>query len=402
MGVSPKFLNGEELLPMKQNKEKISPWKTRFGLLLVLFLMVIHYTFKWFGKLQGAEFYAILMLLLLGVFVLLFVNIKAVGDSIGSLIGRIKKIESSGQSIHLDTKIEGTSSEASKSQNIIKNDALRSKDSSGENYATKDLASLQALAKNNDPKAQFYLGIRYSFGQGVEQDYQEAVNWYRKSAEQGDARAQYNLGICYSQGEGVEQDSQKAVVWYKKSAEQGIAEAQYNLGICYKKGEGVEQDYKEAVNWYRKSAEQGDASAQYNLGFCYDKGEGVKQDDQEAVKWYRKSAEQGNAYAQNNLGFCYDKGEGVKQDDQEAVKWYRKSAEQGNANAQYNLGVCYYKGQGVLKSWVLAHMWHNLSGINRKLLKDLEKKMTKEQVIDALDRALKWKDKKENEGAAKS
>ena len=279
---------------MKQNKEKISPWKTRFGLLLVLVLIFIHYTFKWFGKLQGAEFYAILMLLLLGVFVLLFVNIKAVGDIIGSLIGRIKKIESSGQSIHLDTQREGTSSEASKSQNIIKKDALGSKDSSGENYATKDLASLEALAKNNDPKAQLYLGNRYCFG------------------------------------EGVEQDSQKAVGWYKKSAEKEDAVAQYNLGVCYDKGEGVEQDYKEAVNWYRKSADQ------------------------------------------------------------------------GNANAQYNLGVCYYNGQGVLKSWVLAHMWLNLSGDGGKLLEDLEKKMTKEQVTDALDRALRWKDKKENEDADKS
>ena len=315
---------------MKQNKEKISPWKTRFGLLLVLVLMVIHYTFKWFGKLQGAEFYAILMLLLLGVFVLLFVNIKAVGDSIGSLIGRIKKIESSGQSIHLDTKIEGTPSEASNPQKIIKKDALGSKDSSGENYATKDLASLEALAKNNDPKAQLYLGNRYCFGEGVEQDYQKGVGWYKKSAEKEDAVAQNNLGVCYN------------------------------------KGYGVKQNYQEAVKWYRKSAEQGNASAQY----C--------------------------------LGVCYDKGEGVKQDDQEAVGWYKKSAKEGIADAQYNLGVCYYNGQGVLKSWVLAHMWLNLSGDGGKFLKDLEKKMTKEQVTDAHDRALRWTDKKEKEGAEKS
>jgi TPR repeat protein len=43
----------------------------------------------------------------------------------------------------------------------------------------------------------------YANGQGVAQDYKEAVNWYRKAAEQGDERAQYNLGVMYAIGQGV-------------------------------------------------------------------------------------------------------------------------------------------------------------------------------------------------------
>ena len=43
-------------------------------------------------------------------------------------------------------------------------------------------------------------------GQGVPQDYAEAVTWYRKAAEQGDADAQYNLGVMYAKGQGVPQD----------------------------------------------------------------------------------------------------------------------------------------------------------------------------------------------------
>jgi uncharacterized protein len=34
----------------------------------------------------------------------------------------------------------------------------------------------------------------YETGQGVAQDYAEAVKWHRKAAEQGDPRAQHNLG----------------------------------------------------------------------------------------------------------------------------------------------------------------------------------------------------------------
>ena len=35
----------------------------------------------------------------------------------------------------------------------------------------------------------------YYNGEGVPQDYQEAVSWFRLAAEQGDASAQFNLGV---------------------------------------------------------------------------------------------------------------------------------------------------------------------------------------------------------------
>ncbi|HIU97479.1 MAG TPA: sel1 repeat family protein, partial [Candidatus Ornithoclostridium faecigallinarum] len=56
---------------------------------------------------------------------------------------------------------------------------------------------------------------------GVKQDWQKAVEWYAKAAEQGDAVAQCNLGICYANGQGVKQDRQKAIEWYTKAAQQG-------------------------------------------------------------------------------------------------------------------------------------------------------------------------------------
>ena len=35
----------------------------------------------------------------------------------------------------------------------------------------------------------------YAKGDGVPQDYKEAVKWFRLSAEQGNAKAQSNLGV---------------------------------------------------------------------------------------------------------------------------------------------------------------------------------------------------------------
>ena len=122
----------------------------------------------------------------------------------------------------------------------------------------------------------------------------EAVKPYRKAAEQGDADAQNNLGVIYSVGGAVPQDYAAAVQWYRKAAEQGHADAQNNLGAMYYQGEGVTQDYAEAVKWWRKAAEQGYAIAQNNLGTMYRHGYGVAQDFVLAHMWYNLAAAQGD------------------------------------------------------------------------------------------------------------
>ena len=58
----------------------------------------------------------------------------------------------------------------------------------------------------------------YDKGQGVPQDYAEAVKWYRKAAEQGNALALNNLGFMYGKGRGVPQDYVQAHMWYNLAA----------------------------------------------------------------------------------------------------------------------------------------------------------------------------------------
>jgi TPR repeat protein len=77
--------------------------------------------------------------------------------------------------------------------------------------------------------------------------------------EQGHAAAQYNLGISYYNGEGVLQDYKEAVKWYRKAAEQGYADAQNNLAVCYFGGMGVLQDYVEAYAWALHAAMNGNS-----------------------------------------------------------------------------------------------------------------------------------------------
>ena len=111
------------------------------------------------------------------------------------------------------------------------------------------------------PKQLYNKGLRYYEAK----DYNQAVYWYRKAAEQGNATAQFNLGVFYASGYGVNKDYYQAVYWYKRAAEQGNMYAQCNLGVCYESGIGVNKDIEQAVFWYRKAAEQGYANAQKAL-----------------------------------------------------------------------------------------------------------------------------------------
>ena len=108
----------------------------------------------------------------------------------------------------------------------------------------------------------------------------------KKAADGGDAGAQNKLGFMYDQGNGVTQDYAEAVKWYRLSAEQGHAPAQYNLALMYAHGAGVPQDDAEALKWFRLAAYQGDADAQVKLGCMYVVGEGVPQDNAEAYIWF--------------------------------------------------------------------------------------------------------------------
>ena len=101
----------------------------------------------------------------------------------------------------------------------------------------------------------------YEKGQGVTQDYKQAVDWYLRGAEQENPEAQYSLGTLYHYGSGVNQDYQAALLWYRKSAQQGNDKAQYLLGVMYQNGYGVNVDDQQALGWYQKAAKQGNADA---------------------------------------------------------------------------------------------------------------------------------------------
>ena len=86
----------------------------------------------------------------------------------------------------------------------------------------------------------------------------EQIADLRRKADQGDAEAQFGLGLVYTLGHGVPQDYAKAREWYEQAAAQGYADAQALLGVLYALGQGVPQDYVRAYMWSDLAAVSGD------------------------------------------------------------------------------------------------------------------------------------------------
>lgn len=118
----------------------------------------------------------------------------------------------------------------------------------------------KVAAEQGDAQALYNMGYCYFFVYGNQE---EGTKCLGKAAEKGFYNAQCVYGALLYELK----DYDEAVKWLLKAAENDdeekkeIDKIQFLLGECYAKGNGVQQDYKEAVKWYKKSAELGYAPA---------------------------------------------------------------------------------------------------------------------------------------------
>jgi hypothetical protein len=156
-----------------------------------------------------------------------------------------------------------------------------------------------ALGVYYEPIKQFFAGVAESTGVASQApsadaaysayekgDYATVLRLASPLAAEGDARAQFLLGLLYSRGRAVSRDNGEAMNWFRRAADQGYALAQLQLGVMFSEGQGVPQDYAEAARWFRLAADQGDGQAQYNLGIFYSKGQSGEPDNVSAYMWF--------------------------------------------------------------------------------------------------------------------
>lgn len=76
------------------------------------------------------------------------------------------------------------------------------------------------------------------------------------SAQAGYSEGQRLVANCYLNGEGVEENQEMAIEWYKKSAEKGNIDSIYSLGLIYTRNLKPESPQIETAKfWLKKGAE---------------------------------------------------------------------------------------------------------------------------------------------------
>ncbi len=157
--------------------------------------------------------------------------------------------------------------------------------------------SLRMAAASGNPSAEFAVAVRFADGTGIEQNLEEAVRWYQRSASHGFAQSQYRLATLYERGLGVKQDNARAKIWYQRAAENGNVKAMHNLAVLSAGRTAKVPDYKTAAQWFKTAAEHGLADSQFNLAVLHESGLGVEQDTNAAYFWFALSARNGDTEA---------------------------------------------------------------------------------------------------------
>jgi hypothetical protein len=149
-----------------------------------------------------------------------------------------------------------------------------------------------------------------------------------------------SFGCCLEQGQGVDQDIDLAVSYYRKAASQFHPDGMYNFARCLEYGKGIDQDVFRAVKYYRLSAELNNAAAQNSFGIHLERGIGVHKNEFLAAQYYDRSAQQGHPDRANNFGFCLEHGHGVKQNIELAAQFYKFASDCGHSEAKQNYKRC--------------------------------------------------------------
>lgn len=117
-----------------------------------------------------------------------------------------------------------------------------------------------ALSRTTDAETQFSLA--QALKDGNDSDQAQAVQWYRKAAEQGHCAAQFNLAQMHAQGKGGLRDEAAALAWLRRAAQAGHGGAQYHLGVRlhraskYKTGSEASELRIESLGWLHQAVAQ--------------------------------------------------------------------------------------------------------------------------------------------------
>ena len=227
-------------------------------------------------------------------------------------------------------------------------------------------------AQNGEPNGYFLLGFFYYQGEGVTQNFTEAIKWFKKAANNGLRNSYGFLGACYI----TQKNYVEAINWFKKAIDNGDC-CYADLGACYlqlgkfteaipwlKKGIDDKrpeyyvslgqcyyflQNYTEAIPWLKKAADKGITDSYFTLGLSFY----FLKNYTEAIIWFEKAANNGVSQAYAYLGQAYYE----QQNYAEAYKSAKIAVDNGSESASFLMGIMLYYGHGVQQDYNQAFKW---------------------------------------------
>lgn len=210
----------------------------------------------------------------------------------------------------------------------------------------------------------------------LDHNYGQAIDLWKRAAQQGHPLAMYNLALHYRDGIGLPRDVGQAAELFAKAAESGLISAMVEHGLALKTGRGQpfsRANPRRAVEWLLRAADAGSLRAKYELGRIYYKGAtcgcdetvqnttNVGRDTELALLWFSRAAEEGDTYAQVRVAQIMEAGNGLPSQQPEiAERYWRLAARSGDAYAQVEFANRLHSGLLLVKEEYGEHEVINL------------------------------------------
>jgi TPR repeat protein len=179
------------------------------------------------------------------------------------------------------------------------------------------------------------------------QNFTLAHKWYKLlealDYRNGNEVVQLGLGLLYEYGDGVEQDYQKALEYYTKLTDEDLDVGKLRLGLMHYYGKGVPVDYQKSFELFKRVGEEVDTFFSHKLPYVYNTNNVNGDDSQDDLVYCLVGSKEAAGEAYYYLGLQYKHGQGVPNNQGKAQHHFRKAFSRGCMRAECELDDQHFK-----------------------------------------------------------
>lgn len=207
-------------------------------------------------------------------------------------------------------------------------------------------------ADQQDLTAQMYSAAAYMYGLGTKINTDMARKYHILAARQGNASAQFALAEHFLDSKQLS-NKKLGLIWLNKAVEQGNADAILKLAKLHSTGTLMDKDLEKAKELVKSQVAKGNLSAMFLMGDIAR----ASNDIDGAKQWYTQTAQKGHIESQFALANLYLKKDSAFYNVDNGFLWLLKAAENNSKDAQLTLAKLYQEGSLIPKDENLAKEW---------------------------------------------